>query len=451
MFKTKKTRLIVAVSLTLLSALLLSTATYAWFAMNTRAGADDFKVEAYSDSLFLQISNTSATSGFGIDPISYASEDTKDLRLVTYKVIDTDTVYNALTFVAGTGNYDDTTDDKTYYKLADSDAEGALTSTVFNYINAASELEYGSELTGYYKNVAFTLHNTGVGDGSTVYYEKKGTDYVKVTPVPTDTDSVKGLYTVTGVYNALTSSDRYTAADLAANDQYWKVDALGNYSKVSGLVPGTDLTKYLVVDTATAVTETEFDGTTTYYAKSGDDYICLGKPAAGEPIVGHIYWGRAYSTSLEDVQANNTLNVLSPDAAAADYYLTKTLWLRQGEDTNHADNLRVSSVEITGAANSMNPALRVLFVATSSVDPTTVVTTVYDAGTGKFDGSEDEGKLFSKLLGNAQETITVDVYIYFDGTDDVAKNSALGVLNGQSISIEFSIDELDYNEIGTAP
>jgi hypothetical protein len=61
-------------------------------------------------------------------------------------------------------------------------------------------------------------------------------------------------------------------------------------------------------------------------------------------------------------------------------------------------------------------------------------------------GAESE-VLFSTLLGNEAETITVEVYIYFDGTDPITNNAQVAgaVLNGQTVEIEFAINELGYN------
>ena len=62
-------------------------------------------------------------------------------------------------------------------------------------------------------------------------------------------------------------------------------------------------------------------------------------------------------------------------------------------------------------------------------------------------GVDTNENLFNKVLGNGDETITVQVYIYFDGTDAVSMNSTLagGTLNGQTVDIEFAIDNHDYN------
>ncbi|MBQ7315420.1 MAG: hypothetical protein IJW83_05400, partial [Clostridia bacterium] len=207
---------------------------------------------------------------------------------------------------------------------------------------------------------------------------------------------------------------------------------------------GDELAGYYTATTET-LADTTFDGTSVYYVQSGDDYVCLGTPAAGTAINGYLYWGRAYSTELNEVQANNTLNVLSESVAEADYYLHKTLYLRQGENTNHATNLRVSDIKVSGAASSLKDALRVLIIATSTSGETATAT--YDAGTDVITHENGNNNLFAMLLGDQQETVTVEVYIYFDGTDDVAKNDSIAVLNGQIVSIEFAIDELEYNKV----
>ena len=55
--------------------------------------------------------------------------------------------------------------------------------------------------------------------------------------------------------------------------------------------------------------------------------------------------------------------------------------------------------------------------------------------------------LFAKLLGDEAEVVTVEMYVYFDGMDAsvVTATGAAGVLNGQSISVKFTIDEHTYN------
>ena len=75
----KNKRILVAVAMLLISATLLSTASYAWFAMNTRVSADGLNVGAYSDSLFLQISKDNTD----YDTEIHYSAPTSYLRLTT--------------------------------------------------------------------------------------------------------------------------------------------------------------------------------------------------------------------------------------------------------------------------------------------------------------------------------------------------------------------------------
>ncbi len=516
MLKTRRPKLLVAVALLLLSATLLTTASYAWFAMNTKASANNFEVEAYTDSLYLQISKTNDDNAFngndgsgnnGSTSISYADAERENIRLVTFKRIDSATLLYkapAFTAVADDRYFGEATDENTYYTKADSDIGGT---TDPNYIKVTPY--EGTSLKDLYTDITFELVTTNSkATAGVTYYEKVNNNY---TPVTTDADTiVKGYYTISQLQDqdsyALTedatfaegktyyteSEGSYTAATVTsganvdagtyyektttngsvaitattplvalgeddvyttsnASKQYWELVS-GAFHFVDDLKLGMNMLGYFTT-TLTAVDKTANEGKfedAVYYVAQGDDLICIGNPGAGTAIENYLYWGRAYSTELDEVQENNTLNVLSADQANADYYMTQTFYLRQGEKTNHAENLRVSKVDVSGAYSGMKDALRVLFVATSTSGES--VSFHYDAGTNKFynygeaeaEGSQDY-KMFDTLLGDEQETITVQVYIFFDGTDAVAKNTQLAILNGQIVSIEFSIDEINYN------
>ncbi len=491
MLKSKKQKLIVSTSLLTLSAILLSTASFAWFAMNTKVSADDFKVEAYSDSQFLQIAKTEneLDTNQNQTSISYGTKNVEPLRLVTNKtILINDVIYKALNFtkIEQDGSTDkpyEYYDGKSiYYTREDSDADDNNTSGAYNYVQVdPKNLEQATDVTGYYDLEFFeiitseTYTNTGLK-----YYEKKGNNYVEVKNLGSG-DSLKGMFYIK--QNNQTAPDpstlgadaKYTeteAAKVAKGELvYWVKNSDGSFSVASNLTLGTNMNGYYKVNlTDAAVTvdaDTVFVADTYYYVANGldtngdnttdlTDYVCLGKPTPAGTVTdsetkaaGYTYWGRAYSTELDDVQADNTLNVLSPTVANADYYLTQTFYIRQGVNTNHASNLRVSDITVGGAYSSMSPALRVLLVATSSSGEVAEVR--YDAGLDTIEHSakatDGSGIMFATLLGDEQETITVEVYIYFDGTDEIAKNTELGVLNGQTVSIEFSIDELDYNKV----
>ncbi len=457
MIKTKRNRIILAVTLLLLSATLVATASFAWFAMNTKTQANDFKVEAYSDSLFLEMSSEGATSGFTSTPFSSADQNVKPLRLITHEKAKDGEVYLIDATPISTDTYYTSTDTDTYYKLVKSD----VGVDKYNYIKVTdAELSKGTNLGGCYTKTAvdsaFVLQ-TGKADGTSDYYEKQGSDYVQILPKPTSGTDVKGKYKLDAEPSAIAADTYYVKANQDADDVFYNKFSNGDgeivYAPVAGLEIGTNL-KGFCKFTAPSGVSGEFEKDKTYYVKNNNDYVCIGVPnTTGNTVKidGYSYWGRAYSGQVDDPESTNTLNVVSAAIAENDYYLNKTFWIRQAEDTNHGKNLRVSDIKVTGAKNDLLPALRVLIVATSTISGVTektVVTTEYDADTKKFDGSADEGALFATLLGDAQETVEVQIYIYFDGKDDVSKNTTLasGNLNGLSVSIEFAIDEHDYNK-----
>lgn len=494
MKKTK--RLSVAIALLLTSAVLLATASYAWFAMNTATSADGLEVEAYTDSTFIEISQQ-------IDgvyaPSTVFESASAQLRLITHGFANANVFKLNVTTLVDGARYSGSGD---YYKKVESDFESGK----YNYIYANSELSVASSVAGLYKDIVFVLVTSDALVSGT-YYERVNNEFVaKVLTNKT----AKGLYTV-GQYNLIDDDDAVaeegtTYYELSAgkyvvknglvyddpsddSDSPSSVDGLytfdaptaetagttyegagtyysltdGTYNRVNNLELGTLLkggaTEYFTL-TATAATETTAAASTDYYLgnllTSGKyDYSYLGI-SEGQNIASYLYWGRAYSDDPTAVQAGNTLNMINPSAtgdadtnAATNYYLLRTVYIRSAEGTNHATNLKVDEVIVSGATNALSPALRVLFVASSSIDNNTVISTaVYDAANASTNVTHANGtNLFDMLLGNEAETVKVDIYVYFDGTDDAANNAtyADAVLNGQSIEVVFGVDEHPYN------
>ena len=426
--KRNMNKILGATAMLLVSVLMLGTASFAWFAMNTNSVADGLTVEAYSDSNFLEISKDG--SAYDTD-ITYTTANTGLLRLVTYKRFDAQEIVSGLVPTAGTGTYEAGNNEK-YYKAVEAD-------TGTNYIHVPmTPDDEASSTADLFKNPTFTLVTSDAKvTNDQDYYKLEKNAYVRVTL--TDA-SAKGYYY--GVINPKEGQ----AAKYDGQSKYFAYDSTtATFTPVYNLHVGTDLSQYFTIeaDTVTLTEDQKGDGQTVYYLKNGEDYSYVGTVSNEEYVKNYIYWGRAYSDKADEEQADNTLNIINK-AASGDYYLQQRLYLRQAEGTNLANNLRVEAIRIGGATNALNDALRVLLVATSTSDPTNIVTSLYDAGTETFDNQ----LLFARLLGNEAETITVDVYIFFDGTDDVAKNTTMvnATLNGQSVEIEFAIDELTYNQ-----
>lgn len=428
MKKTK--RLVLAVSMLLVSAVLLATASFAWFAMNTEVGASGLEVEAYTDSLYLQISEK-ADADFGTSVLYdvNAAGNNANLKLTTPKWAGENIYTVSKDSMAAEVVYYNAENTTAYYKEVANKFGG------YDYIYANGELEKATDVSAYYTAADFVLVESSAkvtGD----YYEfnKVTNEYEKKTV--TDA-SAKGLYTLNG--------DTAAATKYAQPGTVYYTKSGDNYVEVKGIKLGTlisDATKaYYFTVSASSVTAEKANGTNTYYVKNNEDYSSIGAPAADTVFAEYLFWGEAYSTDVNNEQAGNTLTVIPEAELNGKYYLTKTVYLRMAEGSNHGANLKVSEVKIGGATNALSDAIRVLFVATSLADDEAFATATYDNGTKTFDND----LLMAAVLGNTDETIKVDVYIYFDGTDEIAENAQVAdaQLNGQSVEFKFTIDEYD--------
>lgn len=435
---TKSRRITASLAMLLISALLLSTASYAWFAMNTQTKAEGLEVEAYTDSLFLEISKGDVDDDnnkiYDVE-IDYNMSASAPLKLVTASLFK-NLVYATITNPQSvqSGNYEG--EDVDYYQSVNG-----------NYI-LVTDLVETSSTANLIKNPTFTLvASNAIVEGPATYYEYDTKTHT-YTEVEIEGESAYGLYTMTpgtadadGLYSGATTDKYYEEQTSDAGDTILvEVSA--------SLELGTPLAGLYTIGTITtyALTATASNGAT-YFVKNGNDLTYVGA-IPGDTVFGeHLFWGKAYSSAADRVQGNNTLTLVGANDAA-NYYLTKTLYLRCAEGTNNASNLKVDEIVLGGASNVLTPALRVLLVATSSTDssnPQRISACLYDAGTGIYTYSNGNGNLFGTVLGNEAEEIKVDVYIYFDGTDEIAMNATVAgqPLNGQTIEIYFGIDEVE--------
>lgn len=432
----KSKRIVTALAMLLVSAVLLSTASYAWFAMNTRVSANGLTVGAYSDSLFLQI-KTSEDADYKTQT-SFTEDNVGILRLTT------PSYYKDLEFVtltvptAASGAYDSS---KVYY-VANQSAMG----NGFDYVVAdmSAYKNAAADLTGLYNKTAFVLQNVHKTpeSGYTYYSYDYATDTYTEVSAPND---VYSLYAVADTYTGETTGTYNGSGTYYGLKNGKYVNVSHTLYERSQLPSNT----YYIIEAAAAVVATTATEDVDYYVRSTVnskyEYSYVGQFAEDTVLADELLWGRAYSSELNSAQIGNSLTYI-PEANHGDYYLQQTLYIRQAANTNNATNLRIENVTITGATNPIANALRILFVATSSSGrrATALYNPRNDAG---INNGVQDATLFDTLLGDAQETITIQVYVYFDGTDVITNTSAINdaTLNGQNIQIEFAIDELTYN------
>lgn len=437
MKKTK--RLLFAICLLIVSATLLGTASYAWFSMNTEVNVDGIRVEAYSDSIFLEISKDDTTYNTNVD---FTSEGEVALRLAKHGFVG-DKVYK-LTATPGTGYYVGT--NPGYYKLI------AATSDSFQkYVKAeaGTDLVLGTSLADLYEDLDFVKQTSGKAATGVTYYELVAGKYVVAT-LTVGVSDVKGYY-------ILTAETAATKANYEGGaTQYYAKGADGSYSNVtSTLEQGTDLSAFCTIAT-TEVAATAAEGDI-YLAGTGadaDEYAFLGNYASETDISDALYFGRAYSDVIANGDQTDTLNIIKKASANGTYFYKQTVYLRNAENTNDSKNL-TATINVGGAANEIAKALRVLLVVTDATSGDRVNTVYYDNVDGLVYG-DGETNIVDLLYGDQAETLKVDIYVYFDGTDVVSQNSPdlgsgaagipAGVLNGQIVSIAFNVDGHNYNE-----
>lgn len=206
---------------------------------------------------------------------------------------------------------------------------------------------------------------------------------------------------------------------------------------------GQSLVGYYVIQEGVVTHPTSLSNDCFYYVKTarGDgnyDYSCIGTFEVGETIAGRRYWGFSTSNSVNSSEPKNIMNVVSLDTPPEKYSLKRTVYMRGAVGTGDLVNLKISSVEVDGMRNYLTDSIRILFVATS--DRGISNSTIYSHRNPElFDRN-----LLDGILGNAQEIVTVDMYVYFDGKDEAAY-ATLGLLTSQSISVRFVVEDHSYN------
>ena len=437
----QRKRVLMSLAMLLVSAIMLSSASYAWFSMNTEVEVEGIQFEAYSDSLFLEISENNQTFSpdnltidngkKGLRPVAYGyigdlSTDGKVYDIGNPNLINIDNEY-----YTGVGNY--------YRKQLKADTNDTKVSgEVYDYICVNEELYTGSPVDGYYifgEGLVFEAVTVDSYNGDV--YEKDENDYKLVSnPV-----STRGLYAISGTPTPL-SGATYNPAKV-----YYAL--VGNdYVMVDGLNAGSRLKGYYVLEPSEANNPTSG---VRYLLNSDGDYVAFTAHATGTGLDG--YWYRGYSENIDptvkDSDAGNIVGVIGDmDATNSPYVLYDTVYLRMAAGSADATNLIISNVDVQGSdnENTLTKAVRVIFIATSSKG-TEVARILYDNETGKFTnlGTNTENQtITSTLVGNTGEVITVDMYVYYDGTySSVATHNLLN-LSGHKISVGFEIDLPEY-------
>ena len=474
----KSKRLVFAIVMLLVSAVMLSTASFAWFSLNTSVNASGIYFESYSDQLFLQISKSESEGyAYAVDFTDFA----RSVRPVSYgSLSDENPAYSVNFVMIESGNYVPAAEgeENILYYIKAVKSEGNDSRGEADYVLINSKLKGPSSVAGYYdataRNITFDLQTGGVYTGGT-YYEKVRNAYIPIELNPADdlygyyrigtSKTVEVLDKETGnpVIDAETGKPVTETVDLACGaDAVYESGHLyfevrdGGYYPVGGLELGSALKGYYTVqapeleegeeESGGEAVATVADGETEYFIKNlNGDYLSIGVIDEGVMLdETYTYWYRGYSNVPGDADAGNISAVIDDGEYTQEnspYYLYETVYLRMQYEGTEGENLRISNVSVYGT-DSLNDAIRILFVATNGKG---------DVAYATFD-NERENKiqhgqgdvLFESILSGSMETVKVEMYIYYDGTSDSVKTGADLVLSGHSISVGFEIDEPYY-------
>ena len=409
----------------LVSAIMLSTASFAWFSMNTDVKVEGIEFEAYSDSLFLEISDAvDGTYGDYVD----VSSSPKAIRPSSIAYLTDDGAWSA-EFEAATGDYDP---EVTYYARVSK----ALTNDSFSNPDfiVVETLREASLVEDYYMNPEFVLvSTTRTPENGVTYYEKQGNAYVPVTKT-----DVYGLYTLTEPSNYECQDDERF---VSGNVYYSLKD--GVYAPVGGLKAASSVEGYYTLKESDRVTVST--GGDYYVLNNRGDYISIGTVEEDVKLDStYRYTYTAYSDTLNLSQGDNLDAVIDESIYTVDnipYYLYDTVYLRMANGANNGDNIKVSNVEISGS-DSLDNAIRVLLVAKNGMGE--VSRAIYNHRDGTIEHIDDDGRLFSTILGDEEEIIEVEIFVYYDGSDDDVVTNRSVVLTGHVIKCTFSIDVPEY-------
>lgn len=255
---------------------------------------------------------------------------------------------------------------------------------------------------------------------------------LKITPTLITEENADSLGFEDGKYDGTERLYCQAKSDIAITAYSYKeiTSTLSEGDSVIGL--------YLVSDLGDFDVASEDKDTPYYYRHSRDtfvDYVCIGTLTVGERLSGRRYWGYAESDDISNSQGERMLSIVSLDVPAKYYAYKKTVYLRTAKGSGDLSSLSVDRVKVRGLRDYMTETMSIMFVAKSDLGGEEV-TTFYD----HRNPTGFDGELFEIVLGNRAETVTVDVYIFFDGAHEDAF-SENGVLSNHSINISFSVDE----------
>lgn len=173
----------------------------------------------------------------------------------------------------------------------------------------------------------------------------------------------------------------------------------------------------------------------------------------------------AYALEKDDAAEKNDTRfcVGNPTKACAEEYaLLNTFYIGTGEYDGEFTNLKVSNLSVTTEAGDagLKSAMRLLIM---TYEPTKSESTVsYDAkptgwavakytGSGLEIESQSDGKndsvVYAPLFGKTEGDVKVEMYLYYDGSDENVKTTNLTNLKDIGATVTFEATAKEYGKL----
>lgn len=216
-------------------------------------------------------------------------------------------------------------------------------------------------------------------------------------------------------------------------------------------------------DSTNAATADDVSTTTKLYPAQWKNNFSEDGTLNKEPVI--YQFESAYASSKDDAaEKPGTRFCVGAPAKACDeeYALLNTFYIGTGEYDGEFTNLKVSNLSVTTEAGDagLKTAMRLLIM---TYEPTkSDITVSYGAkptgwAVAKYTGSEleiesqsdgnNDGVVYAPLFGKTEGDVKVEMYLYYDGSDENVKTTNLTNLKDIGATVTFEATAKEYGKL----
>lgn len=176
----------------------------------------------------------------------------------------------------------------------------------------------------------------------------------------------------------------------------------------------------------------------------------------------------AYASKKDDAAEKDGTRFCVGDPATAcheEYALLNTFYIGTGEYDGEFTNLKVSDLSVTtGVGDGLKTAMRLLimtYAPTKSDGGVSYDTTPTGWAVAKYNGTgleiesqsdnKTDGVVYAPSFGKAEGDVKVEMYLYYDGSDENVKTTNLANLTDIGATVTFEATAKEYGKLVPQP